>query len=134
MPGHDAFLGAVAEKPDDDGPRLVYADWLAENGDPDRAEFIRAQCELASPKLAKKRRDDLRVRERELLETHRQAWCKEFGVAVEDVSFERGMIAGVSARKKGEVVRTVGLTLCQHTPSEKVAGVVIKLFRCRLQR
>ena len=30
----------------DDAPRLIYADWLSENGDEARAEFIRVQCEL----------------------------------------------------------------------------------------
>jgi uncharacterized protein (TIGR02996 family) len=40
------LLHAVAETPYDDAPRLVCADWLEEHGDPDRAEFIRVQCEL----------------------------------------------------------------------------------------
>lgn len=42
-----AFLAAIIERPDDDLPRLIAADWLDENGQPDRAEFIRLQCELA---------------------------------------------------------------------------------------
>lgn len=42
-----AFLAAITETPDDDTPRLVYADWLEEHGQSDRAEFIRVQCELA---------------------------------------------------------------------------------------
>ena len=37
---------AVIANVDDDTPRLVYADWLDENGDPDRASFIRTQCGL----------------------------------------------------------------------------------------
>src|SRR5260370_37026404 len=41
------FLRAIDENPDDDGPRLVYADWLEEHGDTARAEVIRVQCELA---------------------------------------------------------------------------------------
>src|SRR5688500_16170422 len=41
-----AFLDAIVDAPDDDAPRLVYADWLDDHGDADRAEFIRAQCEL----------------------------------------------------------------------------------------
>ena len=36
-----ALLAAIAASPDDDLPRLVYADWLDENGRPLRAEFIR---------------------------------------------------------------------------------------------
>ncbi len=38
---------AIFTNPDEDTPRLMYADWLQENGDSSQAEFIRAQCELA---------------------------------------------------------------------------------------
>lgn len=41
---HEAFLRAIFDAPDDDTPRLVYADFLQENGEDDRAEFIRWQC------------------------------------------------------------------------------------------
>ena len=40
----DPFLMTILDHPDDDGPRLVYADWLEEHGDCDRAELIRLQC------------------------------------------------------------------------------------------
>ena len=43
-----ALVRAIIAAPDDDLPRLVYADWLDENGRPERAEFIRVQCELAA--------------------------------------------------------------------------------------
>jgi uncharacterized protein (TIGR02996 family) len=43
----EAFLQAIIESPDDDTPRLVYADWLEEHGQAERAAFIRVQCELA---------------------------------------------------------------------------------------
>ena len=43
-----AFLRTILADPDDDAPRLIYADWLDENGDSDRAEFIRLQVRLAS--------------------------------------------------------------------------------------
>src|SRR5262245_51579788 len=42
-----ALYQAILAHPDDDTPRLVYADWLDEHGDHDRAEFIRVQCRLA---------------------------------------------------------------------------------------
>jgi uncharacterized protein (TIGR02996 family) len=45
-PGHEPFLRAICQAPDDDAPRLVFADWLEENGDPDRAEFIRLHVRL----------------------------------------------------------------------------------------
>jgi len=48
MNEHDALYAAILAHPDDDGPRLVYADWLEEHGEQERAEFIRVQCELAT--------------------------------------------------------------------------------------
>jgi uncharacterized protein (TIGR02996 family) len=41
-----AFLAAIRDDPEDDAPRLVFADWLEERGDC-RGEFLRVQCALA---------------------------------------------------------------------------------------
>jgi uncharacterized protein (TIGR02996 family) len=38
-----AFLDDIADNPDDAGVRLVFADWLQENGDP-RSEILRMQA------------------------------------------------------------------------------------------
>jgi uncharacterized protein (TIGR02996 family) len=45
------FLQAIAANPTDDGPRLIYADWLDEHNDP-RCAWLRAEASLrgASPK------------------------------------------------------------------------------------
>ena len=48
MTDGDALLAAIYHNPHDDTPRLVYADWLEENGDEARAEFIRVQCRIAA--------------------------------------------------------------------------------------
>jgi uncharacterized protein (TIGR02996 family) len=42
---HEAFLRAIFDAPDDDTPRLIYADLLEENGEEERAQFIRWQCD-----------------------------------------------------------------------------------------
>src|SRR5947209_836949 len=52
-----ALLAAIAAHPDEDTPRLAYADWLDEHrpdavpspadGPSARAEYVRAQCRLA---------------------------------------------------------------------------------------
>ncbi len=42
-----ALLRAIALFPEDDTPRLMYADYLQENGDEYRAEFVRVQCLIA---------------------------------------------------------------------------------------
>src|SRR5207247_2362789 len=52
--------------PEDNTPRLVLADWLEENGDPDRAEFIRLQCNRKSK--------DWSRRELDLFQTNRLRW------------------------------------------------------------
>lgn len=54
MTEQDAFLRSICEHPDDDAPRLIFADWLEERGQRDRAEFIRIQCELAKMKCDRK--------------------------------------------------------------------------------
>ena len=36
-----AFLQAIIANPDDNALLLVYADWLEEHGQPERAEIIR---------------------------------------------------------------------------------------------
>jgi uncharacterized protein (TIGR02996 family) len=41
-----AFLRTICETPGDDTPRLVYADWLEEDGWAEQAEFIRLQIRL----------------------------------------------------------------------------------------
>ena len=40
---HDAFLADIIENPDDDAPRVIYADFLDDLDEPERAEFIRLQ-------------------------------------------------------------------------------------------
>jgi uncharacterized protein (TIGR02996 family) len=43
---HDALLRAICDHPDEDAPRLIFADWLDENAQPDRAAFIRTDIEM----------------------------------------------------------------------------------------
>ncbi len=42
-----AFRDAILDDPGDDGQRLIFADWLEDNGQPDRAEWVRASVRLA---------------------------------------------------------------------------------------
>ena len=39
---HDALYAAICAHPDEDTPRLAFADLLEEDGDSSRAAFIRA--------------------------------------------------------------------------------------------
>ncbi len=47
-PEDDAFIRTIVDSPGDDLPRLVYADWLDERGDP-RGAYLRAELEWAKP-------------------------------------------------------------------------------------
>jgi uncharacterized protein (TIGR02996 family) len=46
MTQENSFLHAIIENPDDDMPRLVYADWLEDQGDP-RAAAVRKHPEIS---------------------------------------------------------------------------------------
>ena len=60
MTDRDALLAAIRASPDDDTPRLVYADYLEESGHPEHAAFIRLQIELEP---VRHRLDDPHVRD-----------------------------------------------------------------------
>lgn len=47
MSDGERLLRAILEEPGDDARRLVYADWLEEQGQDARAEFVRVQMEFA---------------------------------------------------------------------------------------
>src|SRR5262245_33112305 len=70
------LLDAAKHSPEDDAPRLVLADWLEENGERERAEFVRCQLSLAprTSDLAHAERQRLRRRAAELLECNGGCW------------------------------------------------------------
>jgi uncharacterized protein (TIGR02996 family) len=74
MPAEVDFLHAIIADPDADGPRLVYADWREECGDAARAEFIRAQCALATLPDGEREYHPLRERQADLLKRHYGEW------------------------------------------------------------
>ncbi|MCU0702831.1 MAG: TIGR02996 domain-containing protein [Fimbriiglobus sp.] len=83
VPPDNPFLRAVIAHPDDDLTRLVYADWLDENGRPERAEFIRVQVALAAGVTDPDRHPHLETRQRELLVAHDREWVCELADVLE---------------------------------------------------
>src|SRR6476619_208277 len=94
MSDHDALVQAILHAPDDDAPRLVYADWLEENGDADRAEFIRVQCRVARLPFYDPDYAALTRRTYELLVRHRRAWRIPYLAARQE--FRRGFVETVA--------------------------------------
>jgi uncharacterized protein (TIGR02996 family) len=93
----EAFRQVILEAPEDDVPRLVYADWLEENDQPARADFIRAGCQLARLAENDRRRAPLEDREQALLDEHGTTWRAELPVSlpVKGVTFRRGFVERV---------------------------------------
>jgi uncharacterized protein (TIGR02996 family) len=93
------FLDDICEHPDDDTPRLVYADWLEDHGQADRAEFIRAQCGAARLAEEDPERDRLEDRARALREQHSAAWLASLpGFARKQAVFRRGFVEKITVK------------------------------------
>ena len=83
------LLAAIAADPEDDGPRIVYADWLLQAGHA-RGELIAIQCALAGGRTT-----ELVARERSLLERHEAEWLAGAGLAVGESRLQRGFVEQV---------------------------------------
>jgi uncharacterized protein (TIGR02996 family) len=92
----DDLLQAIIDNPDDDALRLVFADWLEDHGELERAEFIRVQIELAKLPNVDGRRPELEQRETELLARNESEWVKPIRHRVVSWTFHRGFIAEVT--------------------------------------
>ncbi|MBN9118915.1 MAG: TIGR02996 domain-containing protein [Planctomycetes bacterium] len=90
-----ALLSAIWEHPHEDTPRLVYADWLQEAGEPAnvaRAEFIRLQCEQFRLDEEDPRHGELDKQTAKLLRYHRKEWVTALPPLLTRARFVRGFI------------------------------------------
>lgn len=96
-----ALLVQCLEAPDDDAPKLVYADWLEERGSP-IAELIRKQIQGAKV--------------RALVDQHREDWIVPLEAWIREEPFERGMVrflqmkAGMYVQKASQAVLVAKLS------------------------
>jgi uncharacterized protein (TIGR02996 family) len=134
MTERDALLRAVCENSDDDLPRLVFADWLDEHDEPERAEFIRCAVELARLRdegavtptgLRNNPKSDpaaMARRYNEIKDQYYRRWLAELpterGISNWELStFRRGFAEGVIVRK-GKVLPAYLDPLFQAAPIE----------------
>ena len=96
------FIAEIVANPDSVAPRLIYADWLSEQGDP-RGEFIQVECQLDELDLRDPKRIDLEYRQRALLAQYRLAWSKTLRqeTSARSCTYRRGLIEqmGLSAER-----------------------------------
>ena len=93
-----AFVSAILDNPADDTVRLVFADWLEEHGEPERAEFIRCQIEAANLPALQRAKSKPHKRAKALLRKYDQAWRTALGLpsaeGESEGKYERGFLAG----------------------------------------
>ncbi len=93
----EGLLRRIYESPDDDAPRLVYADLLSECGDP-HGELIQLQCALSKIDSDHESYTRMKRRERVLLAEHGPVIVARARKAAPKLTFEirRGFVEGAS--------------------------------------
>jgi uncharacterized protein (TIGR02996 family) len=107
------LLEAILADPDNDDPRRIYADLLAQQGDP-RGELIQLELALAGP-LSIRKRAHLAERRRELHEAHRKQW---FPYALAEMRTRHGFLDAVKGTLKQ--LKAVGSKLFAAEPVTSV--------------
>jgi uncharacterized protein (TIGR02996 family) len=87
----ESFLQAIREQPHDDAPRLIFADWLEERGDP-RGEFVRLQCQRVRLEGHDPRAPAMREEETRLLQRHAGLWLGPLHQRGVFCEFRRGLL------------------------------------------
>ncbi|WP_437533491.1 TIGR02996 domain-containing protein [Sorangium sp. So ce726] len=137
MTDEATLLKAVLDAPDDDAPRLAYAQWSSGQGDAAsiaRGELIHAQIDLmhTAPEVIKTGRAfGLQHRIWELIERHGASWAGAIAGSVDAYHFVRGFVGWikVSARRfldHGEGI--MALAPVQHLDLTDVRDVDEALF------
>jgi uncharacterized protein (TIGR02996 family) len=101
---------AILDDPDDDAPRLAFADWLMANGQSARADWIRASCELAHIPYRDARRTAALEREEKAFSRCRPAWGKRITSIdqVNDRGVFRFVLCSVGSRRGVAPVKRLG--------------------------
>src|SRR5262245_56029773 len=125
MSDEKALLAAIWEHPHEDTPRLMYADWLQENGQPERAEFIRVQIELAQLDASW---DDLPPalvrREQELWKKWRARWRAHLPKERRSCDFHRGFPMFEMSFPSSRNLLALTVADLEHAPLMRYNGVV----------
>lgn len=86
------FFDAIAHSPADDAPRLIFADWLEEQGATSRAEFIRLQIRRETLKRTSTQWGHARFKEKQLISRHSSEWFGSTQGKIMSRKFNRGFI------------------------------------------
>jgi len=90
-----AFLERICSEPEEDAPRLIFADWLDDRRD-SRGHFIRVQIALSRMPIDAPGREQLQNREATLLSRHQAKWSAPLRGIACSTEFSRGFIDTVN--------------------------------------
>lgn len=101
---HMSFVRAVVAEPDEDAHRLVFADWLEDQGGEAnlaRAEHIRTHCRILGGEVRKEEIAPWERREHQIVKKHESAWLEADGINLPllGVSFHKGFPERVAIDK-----------------------------------
>ncbi len=92
MTPHQALLRHILAEPHDENARLIFADWLEEQGDQARAAFIRTQCRLEHLAPVDASYSPLVAQERQLYVSNHPRWKGQLPRS----RFRRGFLESLS--------------------------------------
>jgi uncharacterized protein (TIGR02996 family) len=137
MTDEAALLKAVLDAPQDDAPRLAYAQWLDGQGDAlsmARGELIRGQIDLthADPALVRSGLAfSAQQRITDLIELHGSSWGQAIEALVDAFQFERGFVGWIKLSAQSFLDhgdRILALAPVQHLDLTGVRDVDESLF------
>lgn len=103
MTTEEALLNAIIDEPDNDDVRLVYSDWLEDQGRTERAELIRIQCRAEALPEGDPQREKLEEQAKGLITAHGSDWhgpLPEYAFSAGSLEYQRGMARfGMTAGK-----------------------------------
>jgi uncharacterized protein (TIGR02996 family) len=118
----DAFYDALRADCNDDTTRLVFADWLEDHGEDDRAAFIRLAVRLERLPDDHPDRPELLSRYTHQFLTHGPRWLGERPDSLEEIGYRGGLVARVAFRE-GAAAADIVAFLTRHPVRElSVAG------------
>ncbi|MBL8955112.1 MAG: TIGR02996 domain-containing protein [Myxococcaceae bacterium] len=124
----DDFLVEIAARPDDDGLKTVFADWLLERGDP--------RGELMALQLKAERSDEELSREALLLRANVRQWLPDevfINLVPSSIVFEKGVFSAARVQVRSQSALTASLPHPVWAAVRRLSGAPAELIeRCHV--
>ena len=89
------WIADIKAAPEDDALRMVYGDWLTEQGDP-RGELVTLQCRRTQLARAGESIEEIERAEQALIDKHGDVWAEQIHSYVEAHHYDRGFITSIT--------------------------------------